>query len=104
MGEFVSFDFAEIEFGFHRSDQEKNPQGRSPVAYLRVVSVPSTKYDAETLGAMLHRGPLRITVGRTIAQLLDPLRKRFRLRGPFLEAASERCPLTRGWANLVFNR
>lgn len=80
--EFVCFDVAAIEFGFHPSDEEKNPHGGTPVVYLRTANHSRSVARAETLGAKLHRGPLRVNEDRTIAQLIDPFGNIFGYDGP----------------------
>ena len=79
---FAYFDVGGIEFGFHPADERRNPIGGSPVVYLRVDDHASSLARAESKGARVHRGPLRIGPSRTIAQLVDPFGTVFGLDGP----------------------
>ena len=66
------FDLGDVEFGFHPSDEGKNPHGRTPVIHLTTDNHEKSVSNAQALGAQLHRGPLRVSGDRLIAQLVDP--------------------------------
>jgi predicted enzyme related to lactoylglutathione lyase len=71
-GDFRWFTAAGIEFGFHPADDDRNPRGGSPVAYLLSTDLAEDIARAIGSGAVLHRGPLAVDPGRTICQLVDP--------------------------------
>jgi predicted enzyme related to lactoylglutathione lyase len=81
-GEFRYFMVDGMEFGFHPSDNDRNPIGASPIVYLTVSSLEQTRSRLMKLGCTMHRGPLTIDSSRQICQMIDPLGNAFGLDGP----------------------
>jgi predicted enzyme related to lactoylglutathione lyase len=70
------------EYGFHPSDDGRNPQGGTPVVYLASSNLKSSMDKAIVLGATKHRGPLVLSPERAIAQFVDPFGNIFGIDGP----------------------
>ena len=79
--EFRWFSSGGMEFGFHPADNERNPRGGSPVAYLASSNFEASMERAMALGATKHRGPLILSPERLIAQLVDPFGNIFGIDG-----------------------
>jgi len=70
------------EYGFHPSDDGRNPPGGTPVVYLASSDFQSSMDRAMVLGATRHRGPLVLSPERVIAQFVDPFGNVFGIDGP----------------------
>ncbi|HEX6701593.1 MAG TPA: VOC family protein [Gaiellaceae bacterium] len=81
-GDFVFFEAAGVELGFHAADPGKNAVGGSPVVYFSVPSVEAARARLLAEGAAPHRGPLAVSASRSICQLRDPFGNVFGLDGP----------------------
>jgi predicted enzyme related to lactoylglutathione lyase len=79
---FFWFLAGDMEYGFHRADDERNPRGGTPVVYLATNELNASMRRAIAMGATAHRGPLVISSERSIAQLVDPFGNVFGLDGP----------------------
>ncbi|QMU71441.1 VOC family protein [Streptacidiphilus sp. P02-A3a] len=69
---FAWVEHAGVEIGFHPADDERNPRGGSPVVYWRVADVDKALAWLLEAGCTHHRGPLRVSPQRQIAQVIDP--------------------------------
>lgn len=63
---------AGIEMGWHQADDARNPRGGSPVVYWSVPDLDTARKHLLDAGAVHHRGPLQVTPGRRICQIVDP--------------------------------
>jgi predicted enzyme related to lactoylglutathione lyase len=81
-GDFVFFETAGVELGFHAADPTKNPRGGSSVVYFSVPSLEPARARLIAQGAEPHRGPLALSEDRTTCQLRDPFGNVFGLDGP----------------------
>lgn len=70
-----------VEVGFHPADPDRNPPGRSVVAYFATDHLDEARSAAIQAGAQHHRGPLDISEERAICQLIDPFGNVFGLDG-----------------------
>lgn len=73
---------AGIELGFHQADDGRNPRGGSPVVYWSVSDLDTAQQRLLAAGGTHHRGPLRVTEGRRICQIVDPFGTVIGLEGP----------------------
>lgn len=81
-GEYSFIEVGELEVGFHPSDDGRNPQGSSTVAYFKTDDLEESREHFLQLGCTMHRGPLEVSTTRMIAQLMDPFGNVFGLDGP----------------------
>ncbi|MCK9931398.1 glyoxalase [Frankia sp. Mgl5] len=73
---------AGVELGFHQADDERNPRGGSPVVYWAVTDLDAVRGQLLNAGCRHHRGPLTVTEGRRICQIIDPFGTVIGLEGP----------------------
>ncbi|MCK9902582.1 glyoxalase [Parafrankia colletiae] len=71
-----------VELGFHQADDDRNPRGGSPVVYWSVTDLDTVRGWLLDAGCRHHRGPLTVTEGRRICQLVDPFGTIIGLEGP----------------------
>lgn len=76
------FDIDGVEFGFHPASPEANPHGGSTVPYWSVEDFDTERQRLLTSGCTHHRGPLAVSPGRRVCQLVDPFGTVFGLDGP----------------------
>lgn len=81
-GAFWWFETGGIEVGFHPADDARNPVGKSPVLYWQVEALGAKRAALIDAGCTPHRGPLDVSPGRQICQLVDPFGNCFGLDGP----------------------
>jgi SAM-dependent methyltransferase len=79
--DFAWIDVGGVEFGFHRSDGDKNANAGSPVIYWSVESVSESRAQLIEVGCLHHRGPLVVDEARHICQMVDPFGVVFGLDG-----------------------
>ncbi|MEN0057914.1 MAG: VOC family protein [Bdellovibrio sp.] len=80
--EFPVLRIGSTEICFHRADAKVATGKAGVVTYWRVPSFSKAVANAESLGGVIHRGPLDIEDGQTICQILDPFGNLFGLAGP----------------------
>ncbi|EFC80741.1 VOC family protein [Parafrankia sp. EUN1f] len=73
---------AGVEIGFHQADDDRNPRGGSPVVYWAVTDLDATRRRLLTAGCVHHRGPLNVSEGRRICQIIDPFGTIIGFEGP----------------------
>ncbi|MET8624616.1 VOC family protein [Kitasatospora sp. NPDC004669] len=71
-----------VEFGFHQADESRNPHGASTVPYWSVEDLDRVRERLLAAGCTHHRGPLQVSRGRRICQVIDPFGCVIGLDGP----------------------
>jgi predicted enzyme related to lactoylglutathione lyase len=79
---FAWLDVGAVELGFHQADESLNPRGASTVPYWSVGDLDRVRERLLAAGCTHHRGPLQVSPGRRICQLVDPFGSVVGLDGP----------------------